>query len=218
MDCWWVLQPCWAHFRLCCSRELKQIIGTECNSGMPIWWPCSSIDNVVSLHIPGRYCLSAILSQRITVHHFHDMFAAPLTGLYILSLDPIQQQFHFLFASICSIYIWYLRTHVEYNFCNSISLLPYKIQRHNFCKYVIKINSQKQHNIAYTIGNIPWTHHCTIKWTVPYRCALHGNVFIYAVINFHYVHFQPWNYVQVHVTVPVCILRAGTSNYIPQKP
>ena len=56
---------------------------------------------------------------------------------------------------------------------NSISLLPYKILEHNICKHVIKINSQTHHNTAYTIGNIPWTHHCTIKLIVSFKWIIY---------------------------------------------
>ena len=56
---------------------------------------------------------------------------------------------------------------------NSMSLLPYKLHEHNFWKQTIEINSQTHHNTAYTIGNIPWTHHCTIKLIVSFKWILY---------------------------------------------
>ena len=54
-----------------------------------------------------------------------------------------------------------------------MSLLPYKLHEHNFCKHTIEINSQTHHNTAYTIGNIPWAHHCTIKLIASFKWILY---------------------------------------------
>ena len=54
-----------------------------------------------------------------------------------------------------------------------MSLLPYKLHEHNFCKHTIEINSQTHHNTAYTIGNVPWAHHCTIKLIASFKWILY---------------------------------------------
>ena len=72
------------------------------------------------------------------------------------------------------------------NFFNSKLYSAYKINSiqfnqfiallnngHKVCKHAIKIKLQTHHNIVYTISNIPWTHHCTIKWMVSFTWILY---------------------------------------------